>query len=576
MWLGICILSSLRNNNLTRTVVPILHLDQRREARPATGQHHLLAIPLTPVPITAPWLSSMNDTAQILDVSAISRTLSEQFAYISSNPPKAGSLIYLLPPCLVLIAIDVAARLSQRPKVALEAPRPAGRDEEVQELVGRVRDALAKYHALEKKLSGEKARSQHLARMLRKQQNFTLHRQRLAALQCLAEQCSTPKPRPAKLLPSHKTTEIRDPFRAFCERLLLQNRIWAQQREVKRLRYSLDSIKHASRANAFQTFCDRLLLSNKIWAQQKAVDHLVGEAEVLKRSRGFVVARAAEKMALDVEKERLTEEFVKGLIAEVEECRQALVSLRSEHELEVQQLAQDWREDCRRLAKEVERLELSREAHLVEQGLSNEQEQELLEHLYLIESRTAALNAIDEEPMGYFGENHMDDASTCSGSDFERMSTMSNTTCVTSAGIRTPNRKPSFGETPPRSRRHSYNMQFPVPLPPLKTIPRRPSMSIILSPSAGSSSPGSPVRRLEAGPYAGFSFNPLFFGNTSNSHSGERSDSPARVRTYSLQSPIQYDRMRTYSLQSDRRGSGSYSSLSNVSREQPKRAMWRL
>ncbi|KJA13392.1 hypothetical protein HYPSUDRAFT_97665, partial [Hypholoma sublateritium FD-334 SS-4] len=131
------------------------------------------------------------------------------------------------------------------------------------------------------------------------------------------------------------------PFHAFCERLLLQNRIWAQQREVKRLREHLDSIKHTSRANAFQAFCDRLLLSNKIWAQQKAVDHLVGEAEVLKRSRGFVVARAAEKMALDVEKERLTEEFVKGLITEVEECRQALVSLRSEHELEVQQLAQD-------------------------------------------------------------------------------------------------------------------------------------------------------------------------------------------------------------------------------------------
>ncbi len=216
----------------------------------------------------------MNDTAQLLDVSAISRNLSEQLAYISSNPPRAGSFIYLLPPCLVLIAIDVATRLSQRPKVTLEAARPPGRDEEVQELVGRVRDALAKYHALEKKLSGEKARSQNLARMLRKQQNFTLTAS--AWLRCSASQNSAPPPNRGPKKPSRAQDQPdRDPFRAFCERLLLQNRIWAQQREVKRLRESLHSIKHASRANAFQAFCDRLLLSNKIWAQQKAVDLLV-------------------------------------------------------------------------------------------------------------------------------------------------------------------------------------------------------------------------------------------------------------------------------------------------------------
>ena len=99
MWLGICILSSLRNNNSTRKVVPILNLDQRREARSATGQQLLLGdTPHPRPPITASWFASMNDTAQILDVSAISRTLSEQLAYISSNPPRAGSFIYLLPP----------------------------------------------------------------------------------------------------------------------------------------------------------------------------------------------------------------------------------------------------------------------------------------------------------------------------------------------------------------------------------------------------------------------------------------------------------------------------------------------
>ncbi len=140
------------------------------------------------------------------------------------------------------------------PRLLSKLPGPPVRDEEVQELVGRVRDALAKYHALEKKLSGEKARSQNLARMLRKQQNFTLHRQRLAALQCLTEQCPTPKPRPEKTLPARKTNQIRDPFRAFCERLLLQNRIWAQQREVKRLRREPPFDKTCQSRECFPSF----------------------------------------------------------------------------------------------------------------------------------------------------------------------------------------------------------------------------------------------------------------------------------------------------------------------------------
>ncbi|KAF8966135.1 hypothetical protein BDZ97DRAFT_1639798, partial [Flammula alnicola] len=128
------------------------------------------------------------------------------------------------------------------------------------------------------------------------------------------------------------------PFRAFCERLLLQNKIWAQQREIKSLRKNLESMKDANSSNAFQAFCDRLVLSNNIWKQQKEIDLLMTEAEQLKRSRVMAVTRAAKQMVLDVRKERLTEEFVKDLIVEAEECKQAVISLRSEHEREVQEL----------------------------------------------------------------------------------------------------------------------------------------------------------------------------------------------------------------------------------------------
>ncbi|KDR72904.1 hypothetical protein GALMADRAFT_26534, partial [Galerina marginata CBS 339.88] len=128
------------------------------------------------------------------------------------------------------------------------------------------------------------------------------------------------------------------PFTSFCERLVFQNKIWKQQREIKALKTALLSMKTGGSENAFQAFCDRLILTNKIWKQQKEIEGLIGEAEKLKRSRVAAVTRAAKQMVQDVRKERLTEEFVRDLVAELGECRQEIATLRTEHERELREL----------------------------------------------------------------------------------------------------------------------------------------------------------------------------------------------------------------------------------------------
>lgn len=193
----------------------------------------------------------------------------------------------------------------------------------------------------------------------RQQTNFALHRQQLINHNAKAQQNKTHKAGPEARAPNNDNASSKNPFEAFCQRLLLQNKIRAQQREIRALQKNLDSMKKQTSSNAFQVFCDRLLLSNNIWKQQKEIDRLMGEAEKLKRSRVAAVTRAAKQMVLDVRKERLTEEFVKDLIAEVEECKQAVVTLRSEHEREIQEIAEDWRQQCRKLSKEVEQLKLA-------------------------------------------------------------------------------------------------------------------------------------------------------------------------------------------------------------------------
>ncbi|KAJ3515220.1 hypothetical protein NLJ89_g1887 [Agrocybe chaxingu] len=246
-------------------------------------------------------------------------------------------------------------------------------------------------------------------------------------------------------------------------------------------------------------------------------------------------------MVVDVRRERLTEEFVKELIAELDECRREMATLREEHEKEMAEMAGDWRRDCRRLSREVERLKLAQDAYLWEQELSNGLEDDLMTRLALSEWRF--------DPVAGSSVPELDeDTETLSEGESEQMSIMSNTstsTFVGSTGIPSPSSKLSFEESTPSKRRRRAQ------LTPLKIVLRQSSsssLSIANSPHSAISSPGT----YEPASYVGFSFNPIFFGKKK-----EDDDTPTGVRA------------RAISLPSHNTGKEKASS-------QPKRVQWRF
>ncbi|KAF8804041.1 hypothetical protein BYT27DRAFT_7194755 [Phlegmacium glaucopus] len=417
---------------------------------------------------------------------------------ISNSPP--SMLLYLLPPCLILLAIDVALRISQRPSedcVPLEIPPNQHKLKGQQAITG--------CNARAKGVIDERQQPTDRNRMLVKQRNFAHHRQRLLAYSPVL--VTVPLILPGRggetrKLGSNRGVGVRPSFTAFCDRLLLQNKIWNQQREIKDLRRSLDSKSMANCSNAFKAFCDRLVLTNKIWKLQTEVAQLTAETEKIKRSRVVAVTRAAKQMVLDVRKERLVEEFVKELMADLEESRRAIKSLRLEHEREIEEMAGEWRKDYRRLSDEIEKLQLAQEARLVEQELSNTMESELIERLGLLHQKAGRRDCMAET-----GE----DTETLSGSDleFEEMSNTSTSTYVGSTGERSPNFKSSFsGSSPGKEKLTSH--QRAAKLSPLKIPPRESGSTYLrISPVAKS--------QPDPGPYVGFSFNPLFFGPADNS-----------------------------------------------------------
>jgi hypothetical protein len=225
------------------------------------------------------------------------------------------------------------------------------------------------------------------------------------------------------------------------------------------------------------------LLSNRVWKLQEEVKRLQEEAEQLKRSRVAAVTRAAKQMVQDVRKERLTEEFVKDLLIEMDEHKRAIAVLKSEHEDE---MAEGWKGDYQRLCKEVERLQLAQDARLMEQELSNQVETDLLERLTVQDDTTPFEERMIED----------DSATLSCDSDF------STSTIVGSSGQCSPN-KFAFDDVLPKSK-------TTVGLLPLQ-LPRRRTISLASVDSA-KSHVKTPIRRLYPEPYVGFSFVPLFFG----------------------------------------------------------------
>ncbi|KAF9039279.1 hypothetical protein BJ165DRAFT_378181 [Panaeolus papilionaceus] len=427
-------------------------------------------------------------------------------------------------------SMRITQRHSSTPSPPLALPAPT-HDDDKDEIAQR---ALDECKLLSQKLKQERRRSAHLQRMIQKQRNFAHHRERLVAQ---ASQSASPSSEPTSSSRSVTPTQTQHAispreqeasvaFTAFCERLLLQNRIWKQQREIKTLRESLSNTKGNTASTAFQTFCDRILVANKVWKLQKEVDTLTQEAERLKRGRVLTIARAAKQMVLEVQKDRMTEDFVKELLVELDDCKKAMASLREEHEREILEITEDWRRDCRQLARQVEILQLAQQAHSMEQLLSNEVESEMINRIIAFQEAQSQ----DCYPPEAYADFHSDNGSEI---ELDRLSNMSTSTCVGSGGVPTPLRKFSFDEN---------SAVYETPSKPSKVAPS--PLRLASRASSGSfslESPKtlkSPVRKLEEGEYVGFSFNPRFFSklvpiydddsDTGSIRSGPRTSTPYR------------------------------------------------
>jgi molecular chaperone GrpE (heat shock protein) len=304
----------------------------------------------------------------------------------------------------------------------------------IDHLSHRAHKVLSDFSRLEANISAEVMRSQRICRTMEKRRNFAHHRHRLEAYNARHSSQGN-----KTSCTNGQQKGVSKPFETFCQRLLLQNKIWSQQKQIKALRGSLGSAQSTNSSSAFKAFCDRLLLSNRIWKLQEEVKRLQEEAEQLKRSRVAAVTRAAKQMVQDVRKERLTEEFVKDLLIEMDEHKRAIAVLKSEHEEEMAEMAEGWKGDYQRLCKEVERLQLAQDARLMEQELSNQLETDLLERLTVQEQKD------DTTP---FEERMIEDDSATLSCDSEDFST---STIVGSAGQCSPN-KFAFDDVLPKSR----------------------------------------------------------------------------------------------------------------------------
>ncbi|KAF8876065.1 hypothetical protein BD779DRAFT_1561454 [Infundibulicybe gibba] len=230
----------------------------------------------------------------------------------------------------------------------------------------------------------------------------------LSKLQVISQRDGLPvhRPIPSRHSRRHSAPEFRDrhqrapskAFTTFCERLLMMNRLWKQEREIKALRASLESSQSAKNTNAFDAFCERLLLSNQIWKLERQVKDLHEAGEKMKRARVGVITRVAKQMVLDVRKEGLIEEFVKDLIEEVDTGKRDMAALRLEHEREIEEINGEWYRDYRKLARELENFKLNLQARLVEQQVSNDLE----DSLYLgLKSNEKKVQDLEEQVSQY-------------------------------------------------------------------------------------------------------------------------------------------------------------------------------
>lgn len=181
--------------------------------------------------------------------------------------------------------------------------------------------------------------------------------------------------------PSCSTKPTPYAFTSLCDRLVLTNTVWEQEKELKVLRSANRTKEQAHARSTFAAFTDRLLLQNRIWQQEREISELRASCERLKKAQESMITRTAEKMMVDVRKEGLVEDFVVDLIAELEASRKEALSLRESYEREITEINGEWMKDYQRLVREMDGLKLGQEARHIEQELSSEVETSLADDL---------------------------------------------------------------------------------------------------------------------------------------------------------------------------------------------------
>ncbi|KAG6885328.1 hypothetical protein C0993_003176 [Termitomyces sp. T159_Od127] len=330
---------------------------------------------------------------------------------IASNP----YLPAIITASMIFFVVDATISLLRRPALkpetivisessGSEPRRPLAR------FVDKSRSVLEDFQVLEKQLAFSRSRCFRYSMLKQRRRD-----RRLAVLD--------PKPLKSNRRPSCE-------FTAFCERLLLTNKIWKQERELETLRAASDAKSRASRSTAFTTFCEQLLLWNRIWKLEQETAELVLEKERIQRERMAVVTRAAKRMVQDVQKERMVEEFVKDLVDEVGTAKAEIWIMKEKHEREVEEIQGEWVKDYRRVKEELDRLKLAQSARLAEQELSNSTEESLFERIKEGKRRVEEL----EESLKGVGYASSDKATEDEASDVdsELVSDLSSSTCVSS------------------------------------------------------------------------------------------------------------------------------------------------
>ncbi|RXW19138.1 hypothetical protein EST38_g6711 [Candolleomyces aberdarensis] len=448
-----------------------------------------------------------------------------------------SALFFLLPPCIILFAIDIAFRNSRRLGAPTDTKVPIEGEEEessisadhpLKRLASKAQQILTNFREVDRQMRWNEAMQKHsLSQELRRHRRTRMTRscsdsvvESLRAAQRNASafssslrpsssssSSSTPSPKSSSFsssspslsssVSSGKASAASSPispaFSGLCDRLLQANRVWKKDAEIKSLERSVKSEKKARGSTAFKSFCDNLLLSNQLWKKQREVEELKEERDRVKRARVDGITHAAKQMALDVQKEQMIEEFVKDVLREAEADRKALVDLKEAHEKEITEMVAEWQKEQKRTRREIEQLRLAQATKGLEQEMSNELEDRLFEQI-----RQGSENSKEEEDLAGLDQDvqEIDYYPSDVETYLEEMSTMSSSsTCV---GTPSPS---------PYKRAHFQKSNI--------YGKRRDSFS-----SEGSSSP----RKFDREDYVGFSFNPLFFGD------GQDPVSPPRSR----------------------------------------------